>query len=125
MKKFNERRNVPRLIRDDQLFIQILTASENTQLVGSTLSCSTLDISRQGIRLGVDYEAPVGSEIELWIDVKGNAEKYFLNGCIKWCYELDSDSAEFELGIELVDKVLTDYSIWQEMVDQLEESNRR
>lgn len=125
MGKFNERRDNPRLMRDDKLFIQILAASENPALVGSTLSCSALDISRQGIRLGVDHEAPVGSEIELWVDVNGMSEKYFLNGFIKWCYELDSDSASYELGIELIEKDLTDYAIWQEMVDKLEESNIR
>lgn len=125
MGKFNERRDNPRLMRDDRLFIQILAASENPELVGNTLSCSALDISRQGIRLGVDHEAPVGSEIELWIDIKGMSDKYFLNGFIKWCYELDSDSASHELGIELIDKDLTDYAIWQEMVDTLEDLNIR
>jgi len=121
MGKFSERRINPRLMRDDRLFIQILAASENPELVGCTLTCSALDISREGIRLGVDNEAPVGSEIELWVDIKGNANKYYLNGFIKWCYELDSDSAEFELGIELNDKDLTDFRVWQEMVDELEE----
>lgn len=123
MEKFSERRNNPRLMRDDRMFIQILGASENPELVGNTLSCSALDISRQGIRLGVAYEAHVGSEIELWIDIKGMANKYFLNGFIKWCYELDSDTTAYELGIELVDKGLTDYDIWQGMVDEMEESN--
>ena len=125
MGKFNERRNNPRLMRDDRLFIQILAASENPDLVGVTLSCSTLDISRQGIRLGVDLEAPVGSDIELWIDVKGMAGKFFLNGFIKWCYELDSDSTAYELGVELVDKRLTDYASWQSMVEDMEASNPR
>lgn len=123
MGKFNERRDNPRLMRDDRLFIQVLAASEKPELVGATLSCTTVDISRQGIRLGVDQEAPVGSEIELWIDIKGMAGKYFLNGYIKWCYELDSDSTPFELGIELVDKEMTDYHVWQSMVDEMEESN--
>ncbi|MFW2374325.1 MAG: PilZ domain-containing protein [Gammaproteobacteria bacterium] len=125
MGKFNERRDSPRLMRDDRLFIQILAASEKPELVGMILSCSTVDISRQGIRLGVDQEAPVNSEIELWIDVKGRAGKYFLNGFIKWCYELDSDSRPYELGIELNDKVLTDYEVWQSMVDEMEELDTR
>ncbi|MCW8956306.1 MAG: PilZ domain-containing protein [Gammaproteobacteria bacterium] len=125
MAKFNERRNSPRLMRDDRLFIQILGASENPELVGTTLSCSAVDISRQGIRLGVAHEAPVGSEIELWIDIKGISDKYFLNGFIKWCYELDSDSAAYELGIELTDKAMTDLAIWQQMVDEMEESDPR
>ena len=125
MEKFNERRGNPRLMRDDRLFIQILSASENPDLVGVTLSCSMVDISRHGIRLGIDQEAPVDSEIELWIDVKGMAGKYFLSGVIKWCYELDSDSTAYELGIELVDMALTDYGLWQGMVDEMEEQNSR
>lgn len=123
MEKFNERRNNPRLMRDDRLFIQIIGASENPSLVGTTLSCSAVDISRQGIRLGVEHEAPVGSEIEMWIDIKGISDKYYLNGFVKWCYELDSDVADYELGIQLVDKAMTDFTSWQAMIDEMEEAD--
>ena len=121
MEKFAERRKHPRIMRDDQLFIQILGASENPELVGTTLSCSALDVSSQGVRLGVENEVPVASEIELWIDIKGMAGKYFLNGSVKWCYELDSDGVTFEIGIELNDKALTDFKSWQELLEELED----
>ena len=120
MSTTDERRQQARLQRDDKLLIQVLSASESPELVGEILTCTAVDVSRTGLRLEVMHEAPVASEIDLWIDVKGYAGKYFLHGCIVWCYEYDAESRDFYLGIEIQDQPGTDYGEWQQMVAELD-----
>ncbi|MCW9014131.1 MAG: PilZ domain-containing protein [Gammaproteobacteria bacterium] len=113
MAKLNERRRHVRLLRDDKLFIQILAASETPDIVGDTFYCATVDVAESGIRLEVSREVAVNSEIDLWIDVKVCARKYFLRGQVKWCYVLDASTDIYQLGIELYDQNGTDFEEWQ------------
>ncbi len=120
MSTIDERRRQRRLCRDDKLLIQILSASESPELVGEILTCTAVDVSRSGLRLEVAHEAPVGSDIDLWIDVKGYAGKYFLHGCVVWCYEFDAESKDFYLGVEIQAQTSTDYQEWQQLVAELD-----
>ncbi len=117
MQEETDRRRHARLQRDDQLFIQVLAASESPSLVGATILCQTLDVSSSGIKIEVDQEVPVNSEIDLWIDVRACARKFFLNGLIKWCYEQNADMDQFQLGIELLNMPFSDFVKWQELFD--------
>lgn len=108
-----ERRRHLRLERDDKLFIQVLAASETPELVGESFYCTALDASESGLRIGVNQEVAINSEVDLWIDVVSCARKYFLRGLVKWSYELASDVESYQLGIELFDQEVTDYEEWQ------------
>ena len=113
MQSPNNRRRHVRLKRDDRLFIQVLAASESPGLVGETLQCSTVDVSESGIRVELSSEVPVNSEIDLWIDVRACAQKYFLHGLVKWCYEADADRNCFLIGVELLNIPFTDFDDWR------------
>ena len=115
METISNRRRHVRLQRDDKLFIQVLAASESPSLVGETLQCSTLDVSESGVRVEISCEVPVLSEIDLWIDVKACAQKYFMHGLVKWCYEADPEKPLFQIGIELLAVPFTDFDDWQAM----------
>ena len=121
MEKESDRRRHVRLLRDDHLFIQILAASESPDLVGSILCCQTMDVSSSGIKIQLDQEVPIHSEIDLWVDVKACARKFFLNGIVKWCYDENGDGVPFRVGIQLLNMPYTDYLPWQRLFDGIED----
>lgn len=110
--KANRRRH-GRLQRDDLLFVQVLAASESPSLVGETLQCSTLDVSASGLRVQVNCEVPVPSEIDLWLDVQACAQKFFMHGLVKWCNRVDAEQSIFQLGVELLNLPFTDFEDWR------------
>ena len=112
-----DRRRHVRLKRDDKLFVQVLAASESPALVGETLQCSTIDVSASGIKVEVGCEVPILSEIDLWIDVKACAQKYYMNGLVKWCYEVDAEQGVYQIGVQLLDIPFTDYADWRKIFD--------
>ena len=113
MKQDNDRRQHIRLQREDKLFIQVIAASESPQLVGETLSCTAVDISASGLKITLHDEVPIGSEIDLWVDIRSCAAKYFLNGLVKWCYEADAGDNSYQIGVELLNMPYTDFINWQ------------
>lgn len=118
----SERRQSSRLLKDEKLYIQILAASEAPDLVGETQTCTSVDISATGIKLEVSQEVPVDSEVEMWVDVKSIAGKYYLYGIVKWCYSYDAENNIFHIGIEFQDKSLTDFQQWHQFLETLSES---
>ena len=120
MQDETDRRRHTRLQRDDQLFIQVLAASESPSLVGATIKCQTLDVSSSGIKVEVNQEVPIDSEIDLWVDARACARKYFLNGLVKWCYEHNASMNQFQIGIELLNMPFTDFAEWQDLFDGIE-----
>ena len=120
MNEETDRRRHTRLLRDDQLFIQILAASESPHIVGVTLHCFTRDVSSSGVKIEVDEEIPLHSELDLWVDVKACARKFFLSGLVKWCYEQNADASCYQLGIELLDMPFTDFKSWQKIFNGIE-----
>ncbi len=120
----HERRRHARLRRDDRLLIQVLAASESPDMVGQTMQCSTLDVSPAGIKLEVGQEVPVFSEIDLWIEVKARARKFFLKGRVKWCYDADAENHVYQIGVQLLDVVSTDFENWRRMFDETDATGR-
>ena len=115
----NRRRHI-RLVRDDTLYVQILAASQSPELVGETIRCQAYDVSASGLRISVSQKIPTSSEMDLWIDVRSCASKFFLNGIVKWCYELCEQEVEYQMGIELLNLPMTDYDQWQLIFDGIE-----
>ena len=94
----------------DKLFVQIVK-SDNQDMVGTTISCETLDVSPHGIRIGSPIPVPEGSHLDLWVDNSTGAGKFFLSSDVRWARAKDG---MFECGVELHPGPATDIEAWQE-----------
>ncbi len=115
------KRQTTRYFRHDRLLVQILAASESMDIADRTFVCKSVDASLNGMKIELDREIAVGSLVDLWASFEGMEQKFYLRGRVCWCYELGSESAQFQLGVELEEAFATDYERWRSLISSFSE----
>ncbi len=114
----NDKRMHPRMERDDRLFTQVVLAADEPELVGATLSCTAVNMSVGGIQFRTNKSVPVGTLLDLWVDVSSRPGKFFLAGEVRWSRptaEEDENGAELHfIGVQLKSGAATDIMDWRD-----------
>lgn len=114
----NDKRMHPRLESDDRLFTQVVLAADQPDIVGMTLSCAAVNMSVGGIQFRTTEPVPVGTLLDLWVDVATRPGKFFLSGEVRWSRptgETDTNGLELHfIGVQLKKGAATDISDWRE-----------
>ena len=113
----NDNRVHPRLVSDDRLFTQVVLSAEDPELVGTTLSCTAVNLSVGGIQFRTDAPVPTGSLLDLWVDVSSRPGKFFLAGEVRWSRPTEVDGSqdcEWFVGVQLKSGAATDIVDWRE-----------
>ncbi len=109
-----DKRHHARMDSDDRLFVQIVLCASNPELVGTTISCHAVNLSMGGIQFRTDVEIPVGTLLDLWVDIRSRPGKFFLAGEVRWVRpDLEHDSG-WILGVQLKPGAATDIVEWRE-----------
>ena len=109
----SEKRQHKRIAARDRLFVQVVSCNEQPELVGTTLSCKTMDVSAGGIRIDSSDRIPVGTKLDLWVDVQSRPGKFFLSSDVRWVQESRGILPSYHLGVELQDGAATDIAEWR------------
>lgn len=114
----NDKRIHPRLESDDRLFTQVVLAADEPELVGATLSCTAVNMSLGGIQFKTTQSVPVGTLLDLWVDVSSRPGKFFLAGEVRWSrptMEQDENGVELHfVGVQLKSGAATDITDWRD-----------
>ncbi len=114
----NDKRMHPRLESDDRLFTQVGLAADAPDLVGATLACTAVNMSMGGIQLKPSHPVPVGTLLDLWVDVASRPGKFFLAGEVRWSrptLEKDENGSElYFVGVQLKSGAATDIIDWRD-----------
>ncbi len=114
----NDKRSHPRMESDDRLFTQVVLAADNPDLVGLTLSCTAVNMSVGGIQFKTTEAVPVGTLLDLWVDVSSRPGKFFLAGEVRWSRptsEYDPNGRELHfVGVQLKSGAATDIIDWRD-----------
>jgi Tfp pilus assembly protein PilZ len=114
----NDKRVHPRIESDDRLFAQVVLAADDPDLVGSTLSCTAVNMSVGGIQFKTTEAVPVGTLLDLWVDVASRPGKFFLAGEVRWSrptQESDANGTElYFIGVQLKSGAATDILDWRD-----------
>ncbi len=78
-----EQRIFPRRKASDRLFVQIVESAGQPDLVGTTVSAMAVDMSASGICFTSHQPFPVGTIVDLWVDVHAHPGKFFLAGEVR------------------------------------------
>lgn len=71
----------------------------------------TIDLSTQGARIITDKNLPIGSVLELRIEVPDSAERIYVKGEVVWTKEMRVEGKKnFEVGIRFLKIALKDRS---------------
>ena len=109
----NERRTSLRGAREERLFIKVVSSPSGSPLDGVAIGCLTVDVSATGLRILIGQEIEIGSELELWVDVRGISGKFLLKGIVRW---LRAENDNYQCGVELNDHEETaELADWQEL----------
>ncbi len=106
-----EQRGEVRRNNNERLFLQIVQSSHQ-DLVGTTLSCTALDVSPSGLRISCNQDIPMGCIIDLWVDDSARPGKFFLSGEVRWARE--KQTGDFQVGVKLLEGAATDLNEWRE-----------
>lgn len=113
-----DKRVHPRLESDDRLFTQVVLSSEDPDLVGTTLSCTAINLSIGGIQFRTSSPVPTGSLLDLWVDVSSRPGKFFLAGEVRWSRPSGTASVtgdeEWFVGVQLKSGAATDITDWRD-----------
>lgn len=114
----SDKRVHPRMDSDDRLFTQVVLAADNPDLVGLTLSCTAVNMSIGGIQFKTTESVPVGTLLDLWVDVSTRPGKFFLAGEVRWSRptaEYDENGRELHfVGVQLKSGAATDILHWRD-----------
>jgi hypothetical protein len=78
----DDKRMHARLDSDDRLFVQVVLSAADPDLVGTTVSCTAINLSVGGIRFRTDSAIPTGALLDLWVDPQSSG-KFFLAGEVR------------------------------------------
>jgi len=114
----NDNRSHPRFDSDDRLFTQVVLAADDPELVGLTLSCTAVNMSMGGVQFKTTQPVPIGTLLDLWVDVASRPGKFFLAGEVRWSRptsEFDENGDELHfVGVQLKSGAATDFLDWRD-----------
>jgi len=112
-----DKRMHPRLESDDRLFTQVVLSADDPDLVGTTLSCTAINLSVGGIQFRTNAPVPMGSLLDLWVDVSTRPGKFFLAGEVRWSRPVGTTprgEQQWYIGVQLKTGAATDIVDWRE-----------
>lgn len=107
--QYVDRRRESRSESRARAFVQVVDC-EVADLIGTTVSCCTVNISACGLKLQSESKIPIGSTLDIWIDISERPTKFFLSSDVRW--SRDREDGSYELGVELRAGAMTDYKEW-------------
>lgn len=105
-----DKRASPRREAKERLFAQVISCDAQQALSGTTLACSLCETSLEGLRFSANRCIPVGSRLDLWVDVPFRPGKFFLSGEVVWSKTLEDGA---EMGVSLSTNSTSDINEWQ------------
>jgi len=112
-----DKRMHPRIETEDRLFTQVVLCAADPDLVGTTLSCSAMNMSVGGVQFCTTQALPIGSLLDLWVDIASRPGKFFLAGEVRWTRPGDPETGPegiWLVGVQLKSGAATDIMDWRD-----------
>ncbi|MDK1023480.1 MAG: PilZ domain-containing protein [Gammaproteobacteria bacterium] len=97
-----------RIEREEDVFVDVIQCQENPDLNQTSMSCRTLDVSQNGLKLVTGLLLPPATVLGLRLDL--SSVLYRLEGEVRWCLDdhgcragllLDRESPDFDAWIRM------------------------
>ncbi len=106
----NEEQNMrlDRIERDEEILIDVIQCKERPELMDTSVSCRTVDVSEHGMKLCTVLAVPVNTVLGLRLELSDTL--YRLQGEVRWV----RDEGMHYLGL-MLHQDSPDYPAWNEM----------
>ena len=116
-----EQRQHQRSSFEGKIFIERMSSDAEGRSSADVIVCKTVDISRSGIRAGIDRELPMGAILQVGIELAGEDNTLYLVGEVRWSIPSADDDKFWLVGFKLLDAQDSDIETWQEHLAELDE----
>ncbi len=113
-RRLADRRREPRYECQERLFVQVVACADRPDLVGRTEAGDVIDVSGSGIHFCTELELPVGTLVDIWVDIASRPGKFFLSGEVRW--NGSAKAGVHACGVELEDGPATDFAAWRALL---------
>ena len=115
LKPLNHRKN-NRYARQDRLTAKVLASLQPVNREKTSWPAKTLDISRRGLRIMGGDSLPIGSVLDLWVEIAGLKGQFHLNSEVRWS-SVD-DRLGYVMGVELREGLGSDIGHWERLFEK-------
>ena len=106
-----DNRTETRIEHKVRFFVHVHECEETPDLIGSSLTCHTIDFSMHGLKLRCDEFLPEGTMVNITIGIGDPFTLYLLRGEVRWTRH-DADHGDIVMGILLGEAEGTDFESW-------------
>ena len=115
-----ERRTIPRWSRAEPVSVQLREPAQDGSSDHRILDTRTIEVSEQGLRLWMDQPIEKGRLFDICVELRHHPQRFLLIGEARWC-RWQPDSRGYEVGVAIQDSEETDYQVWAEMVQYIQD----
>ena len=94
-----------RIEQEESVLVDVINCINQPDLNDTSMSCTTVDVSEEGMQVETDMELPVSTVLGLRLDVASTL--YRLEGEVRWARE----DGNYYMGL-LLDKESPDFISW-------------
>ena len=111
---YEDQRSENRIAGSFRLFVHIQDCESEPKLVGKSIACEAVDVSKQGIQVATNVGVPMGTRLSLAVAIGQPFAMYLLEGEVRWQQDIEEES---RMGILLLQGRQTDYEKWKNSFD--------
>ena len=106
-----DKRVEPRVPHEVKFFVRIEQCQDDHDLVGLSVECVAIDLSKRGMQFKTDVQLFAGTELGITLGIGQPFAMYELQGAVRW---VKSEGDEYYMGVLLEERENTDYGKWEE-----------
>jgi hypothetical protein len=114
-----DKRRHERLSFQGTIFIELVSPGMSGH-DGEVVMCKTIDISRSGLRVGVNRELTVGAILQVGVELSDKEDTLYLAGEVKWCGRDDQEDDSWLVGFELLNANDSDIDAWRAALTEMD-----
>ena len=116
-----ESRKHQRLAFQGTIFIELVSSGMGDNEPSEVALCKTIDISPDGLLVGLNRELTVGAILQIGIELSQESKTLYLTGEVKHCRRDDYSQGRWQVGFELLNATGSDIDAWREVLTKMKE----
>lgn len=115
-----QRRNHQRLPLATRTFIELLAPGIDHSERAKIVTCSTMDVSREGLQVKVPQTLILNSILNVGIDLPDAADTLYLAGEVCWCQPGNDQQNPRMAGLQILNASGSDIDTWIALIGAME-----
>ncbi|HDY83552.1 MAG: PilZ domain-containing protein [Gammaproteobacteria bacterium] len=115
-----EKRKHLRLPVESTIFIELVSPRAGSSESGEVAMCKTLEVSRDGLRVGLEREVTVGAILQIGVQLPESGDTLYLAGEVSWCRANEEPQQSWSAGFKLLNAANSDIDRWIALLAEME-----